>query len=107
MTSESAIFLYRVFGLLIGMAGLYILLTSGYLRMKAFGYVLFQVCLNLLWLSAGNFKSGLSNPIPQALSVSIQVVWVGVSLVLYLLLVGVLRQYGTLKEKEIERKENT
>ena len=106
MTGDYQMVFIRALVLSPGLVGLYFLLASRHLSTKIFGWLIFKLSLIFLWLTVARANNGVLNPFPRALTSSILEILCGTSFILLILLLGVFRQYGSLKEKEINQKEN-
>src|SRR5690349_3798178 len=104
MTSEWSIILCRVLVLIPGLIGLYFFFVDARLNRKTIGWGVFQFSLILLWLSGVLLHSGFSNPLLSALLLSIAAVSLAIFMIFSVFLIGISRQYGTLREQEIEKK---
>ncbi len=105
MTGDLLMILYRMLILLPGLAGIYFLLSSQNLIRKTLGWTVFQISAIFLWLTTISIN-GIGNPLSPALIFSIFLFSFGILIVVSVLLIGVARQYGTVKEKEINQKES-
>jgi multicomponent Na+:H+ antiporter subunit C len=98
--------------ILLGMAGLYVVIAKGNLVKKIIGLNMFQVSVIMFYISMGKVRGGTapiaaegftvySNPVPHVLMLTAIVVGVATTALGLSLVVRINEAYGTIEEDEI------
>lgn len=92
----NSLFLLRAFLLLLSLGAFYRLWTSTHLLKKIFAWVVFQLCVILLWLSAAARYHDHLNPLPQVIALMIGLFSLGLLGIMLVFALGVSRRHHSL-----------